>query len=178
MSEIKNCTCGKEPRVVFRSADGRWYIECYALAGGCGTSTLRYPSQEEAVLQWNSWVDSFHGRCLSTKNNLAYGLNAKNVMGEGKVDMNLLLVDMAEAVYEVCEVMTHGAVKHEPTGWKKVADGVSAYTNALHRHLNAEARGETIDPEFGKHHAAHAAASALIRLQLIIDAEKAQKEEK
>lgn len=96
----------------------------------------------------------------------------KNVKGVGKVNMNLLLVDMAEAVREVCEVMTHGAVKHEPTGWKKVPNGVFEYTNSLHRHLNQEACGEVRDPEWDKHHAAHAACSALIRLQLIIDAEK------
>jgi hypothetical protein len=100
---------------------------------------------------------------------IGYG---KNVKGVGKVDMNLLLVDMSEAVYEVCEVMTHGAMKHEPCGWKKVDNGIGAYTNALNRHLNAEARGEVIDKEFNKHHAAHAACSALIRLQLIIDSEK------
>ena len=100
----------------------------------------------------------------------------KNTKGVGKVNMNLVLVDMAEAVHEVCEVMTHGAQYHEPKGWKKIPDGVYEYTNAVNRHLSAEARGEVIDKQFGKHHAAHAACSALIRLQLIIDAEKAQKE--
>lgn len=96
----------------------------------------------------------------------------KNIKGVGKTKMNLLLVDMSDAVNEVCEVMTHGAEKHEPCGWRRVPNGVYEYTEALHRHLNAEARGEVKDKEFDKHHAAHAACCAMIRLQLIIEAEK------
>lgn len=168
MSEIKKCTCGKEPRLVVDENDGFWAIECFASMGGCGRRTGKYLLQDTAVENWN---DPVNGPVPTAK-------FTKNVKGAGKVDMNLLLVDMAEAVYEVCEVMTEGAKKHEPTGWKKVVNGIGAYTNALNRHLNAEARGEVIDPEFGKHHAAHAACSALIRLQLIIDAEKAPKEVK
>lgn len=92
-----------------------------------------------------------------------------NRKGVGKVKMNLVMHDMAEALYEVARVMTFGAVKHEPKGWIKVPNGIYEYTEALHRHLNAESRGELRDKEWDLLHAAHAACCALIRTQLILN---------
>jgi hypothetical protein len=92
-----------------------------------------------------------------------------NRKGIGKVKMNLVFHDMAEALYEVCKVMTEGAKKHEPKGWVKVPNGIYEYTEDLHRHINAEARGELRDKEWDLLHAAHAACCALIRCQLVIN---------
>ena len=50
----------------------------------------------------------------------------------------------------------------------EVPDGVNRYTDALARHLLAEAIGEKVDPESGLYHAAHAAWNALARLDLML----------
>lgn len=92
-----------------------------------------------------------------------------NRKGVGKVKVNLVFHDMAEALHEVCKVMTEGAKKHEPKGWLRVPNGIYEYTEALNRHINAESRGELRDREWDLLHSAHAACCALIRAQLIIN---------
>lgn len=86
----------------------------------------------------------------------------------GKNRAGLVLNGFARALLEVSEVGTFGADKYTPQGWMQVPDGVERYTDAMYRHLLAEAAGERDDPETGLYHAAHAAWNALARLDLIL----------
>lgn len=84
----------------------------------------------------------------------------------GKLRAGLVIGDFARALTAVAEIGTFGAAKYTAHGWISVPDGEARYTDALHRHLLAEARGEEFDAESGLRHAAHAAWNALARLDL------------
>ena len=49
-----------------------------------------------------------------------------------------------------------------------MTDGERRYTDAMLRHLIREGAGESVDPETGIAHAAHAAWNALARLELAL----------
>lgn len=66
----------------------------------------------------------------------------------------------ARALTAVALVTTYGAEKYSPHGWLAVPNGIERYTDAMHRHLLAEAAGEREDPESEIMHAAHAAWNA------------------
>lgn len=60
------------------------------------------------------------------------------------------------ALRATVDVLTFGAEKYEPNNWKYVPDSKRRYFDAMQRHLWAYKEGETIDPESGLHHLAHA----------------------
>jgi hypothetical protein len=60
------------------------------------------------------------------------------------------------ALKATADVLTFGAEKYEPDNWKRVPDSLNRYFDAAQRHMWAFKEGETIDPESGKHHLAHA----------------------
>lgn len=72
------------------------------------------------------------------------------------------------ALSAVADVSGFGSKKYAWGGWAHVPDGLNRYNDAMLRHLAAEARGETVDPESGLLHAAHAAWGALARLEKIL----------
>lgn len=73
------------------------------------------------------------------------------------------------AISCVAAVSAFGATKYAWDGWRYVPDGLNRYTDAMVRHLAAEAEGETLDTDSGLLHAAHCAWNALARLELILD---------
>lgn len=86
----------------------------------------------------------------------------------GKNRLGLVMHGFPLALREVGQVATIGAAKYTDHGWHNVPDGTSRYTDAMYRHLLAEASGEQQDRDTGLHHAAHAAWNALARLELIL----------
>ena len=65
----------------------------------------------------------------------------------------------------ICKVLTYGADKYEEDdNWKKVKDSKKRYYNALNRHIDAWWQGESLDPETGFHHLAHAGCCLLFLL--------------
>lgn len=72
------------------------------------------------------------------------------------------------AIEAVAGISTFGASKYAWKGWEKVDNGIARYSDAMVRHFIAEAKGETVDPDSGLLHAAHAAWGALARLELIM----------
>lgn len=87
----------------------------------------------------------------------------------GKVRAWLVLGGFSRALEEVARVGTLGAEKYSPNGWKEVPDAVERYSDAMVRHMFAEAQGEAHDPEMGTLHAAHVAWNALARLEKMLD---------
>lgn len=86
----------------------------------------------------------------------------------GKPRAGLVLGDFARSLQAVVDVGTYGANKYTAHGWVSVPDGIERYTDALHRHLLAEATGEKVDQDTQLLHAAHAAWNALARLDLML----------
>lgn len=72
------------------------------------------------------------------------------------------------AIEAVATVSAFGASKYAWAGWRHVPNGFDRYSDAMVRHLVAEAKDEVLDPESGLLHAAHAAWGALARLELLI----------
>lgn len=66
-----------------------------------------------------------------------------------------LVDDTAHAA--MVDVLTFGAVKYAPHGWRRVPEKRDRYYAAAQRHLAAWRRGEGRDPESGLPHLAHAA---------------------
>jgi hypothetical protein len=60
------------------------------------------------------------------------------------------------ALHEFVEVLTFGAKKYAPDGWRKVPERRWRYFAAAMRHIWAWWRGESRDPESQRHHLAHA----------------------
>jgi hypothetical protein len=83
-----------------------------------------------------------------------------------KPRLGLVLGGFPRALRAVGEIGTFGARKYTDNGWLVVPDGEARYTDALLRHLLADFEGETLDPESGYTHAAHAAWNALATLEL------------
>ncbi len=70
------------------------------------------------------------------------------------------------AIDLMAQVMTFGAKKYKPEGWRTVPDAVRRYQAALLRHSFAMLRGEVLDPESGLPHAAHAMCCAAFLAEL------------
>lgn len=85
----------------------------------------------------------------------------KNDVAEGKPDWSLFPFDGAELVVRILE---HGARKYSRDNWRQGADDPEAQRrifSAALRHLFALQRGETVDPDSGMPHIAHAACNLL-----------------
>lgn len=91
-------------------------------------------------------------------------------LDNGKNRLGLVIMGFSRALAAVGEVGTYGAGKYSDDGWTAVPDGERRYTDALLRHLLAEAGGEALDPESELLHAAHVAWNALARLDLMLRA--------
>lgn len=80
-------------------------------------------------------------------------LNEKGVKDDsGKLMMSLM---PQEALIGLAEVLTFGANKYVPNGWKTVPNGKQRYEDALLRHYCAYKSGEQNDPESGLSHLKH-----------------------
>ncbi|HCV3101330.1 dATP/dGTP diphosphohydrolase domain-containing protein [Acinetobacter baumannii] len=66
----------------------------------------------------------------------------------------------------VINVLEFGARKYSEDNWRKVANAETRYFDAAHRHLNAWWDGQTVDPETGESHLAHAVSCLLFILAL------------
>lgn len=86
---------------------------------------------------------------------------------DGKTQYALL---PPNALQRVADVLTYGAVKYPSAdNWKRVDNAHDRYLNATMRHVEAYRRGETVDPESGHEHLAHAVCSLLFLLEGFTD---------
>ncbi len=74
------------------------------------------------------------------------------------------------AIAEYVAVLTHGAEKYAPNGWRKVPNAGGRYYAALQRHLSDWRLGETFDSQSGMHHLGHALCCLAFLLELELDA--------
>ena len=79
---------------------------------------------------------------------------------QGKLGFNLLPWD---AVIEIVRVLDYGATKYDARNWEKGMDW-SRPESAAYRHLTAWSMGESLDPDTGLSHLAHAACNLLFLL--------------
>lgn len=77
-----------------------------------------------------------------------------------------------EALEELAKVMTFGAEKYTPNGWKSVPEAKERYMDALFRHIEKYRKGEKFDNESNISHLSH----ALTNIAFLIWFEKNQEE--
>lgn len=87
-------------------------------------------------------------------------LGAKHDVGKPRYDLV-----QPKAFHEYVEVLTFGAKKYQPDGWRHVEGWRWRYFAAAMRHLWAWWRGERSDPESQRHHLAHAACCIFFLLE-------------
>ena len=63
-------------------------------------------------------------------------------------------------------ILTFGAKKYSPNGWRAVPNAKERYTAALLRHLYAIQMGEKVDPESGLRHVDHMLCNAAFLSEL------------
>jgi hypothetical protein len=83
---------------------------------------------------------------------------------DGKTQMGLLLGDCHESIKAIADVLSFGARKYAPRGWRAVQ--ASRYLDAMYRHLNAWHGGELTDPESDLPHLAHVATNIIFLMEL------------
>jgi hypothetical protein len=86
----------------------------------------------------------------------------------GKLRVDLVLGQFANALTEISSVGTYGANKYSPNGWLFVPDGIARYADAAGRHYLARKRGESYDPDTKILHLAHECWNKLAELELTI----------
>ena len=82
---------------------------------------------------------------------------------DGKLRFDLVPV---KAEKLLVEVLTYGAAKYAPDGWRTVPSAKARYTAALLRHFNAWRGGESVDMESGLSHLAHVLCNAAFLAEL------------
>lgn len=87
-------------------------------------------------------------------------------MSANKNDQDKPRLDLLSrtALEELGRVLGHGADKYQPGNWRKGMKWSRLYAAAL-RHLLASMDGETLDPETGLSHTAHAMANMMFLVE-------------
>lgn len=73
-----------------------------------------------------------------------------------------------KAISLVSDISNFGSRKYAWAGWRNVPDGFTRYSDAMLRHLVAEAEGEIYDPDSGLLTIGHTCWNALARTELAI----------
>lgn len=79
-----------------------------------------------------------------------------------------LFVQFPRAMEAVATQSAFGANKYSWGNWRNVDNGIDRYTNAMVRHLLAEAASQVYDDDSGLPHAYATAWNALARLELMM----------
>ena len=90
--------------------------------------------------------------------------NPKDRVGATKSPIGLVPFG---AVVQVAPVFKHGADKYSPFNWRQERIGHMTYVSAALRHLFAYIDGETVDPDSGLPHVAHAIGGLMILLDAV-----------
>ena len=77
-------------------------------------------------------------------------------LDQGKIQLSLI---PHEAIIGLGEILTFGAEKYTPHGWKTVPDAKKRYEDAMLRHYYSHKSGEKNDPESGFSHLKHMLAN-------------------
>lgn len=88
-------------------------------------------------------------------------MSGGNKFDSEKADMALL---SPIAMFKIAEVMTFGKQKYSAHNWRKGV-AYSRLLAALLRHTFSYLNGETLDPESGKSHLAHAGCCVMMLLE-------------
>jgi hypothetical protein len=86
---------------------------------------------------------------------------------QGALKTPILSVIPSPPLIQIGEVMRLGREKYGPFNWRAQPITASTYVDAAMRHMMSWWDGETIDPESGESHLAHAAAGLMLLMDAI-----------
>jgi hypothetical protein len=92
-------------------------------------------------------------------------MEEKAVKNDQKDEKNMLQLMPPLATERIAEVFTFGAKKYSDWNWSKGMEYSRLY-GAMQRHITAWYKGESIDPETGKSHLAHAGCCVMMLLEM------------
>jgi hypothetical protein len=144
---------------------GTYYAEIYMVRnGGNWKSVVIWPdpfhSEVEAVAFAQKKIDEIRN---ADQNVDVHSTSAGRKNDQGKCRYDLVPERGEE---EFVRVLTLGAQKYGANNWQHVDDARGRYYAALRRHLKAWRLGERRDPEWSRHHLAHAMCCLAFLLEL------------
>ena len=160
----KHCGHGPETHVLV-AHDSRYEVWHCNVPASFGSAACLCSAWEPIVLRVECQHAAEHGAGIC----LYCGFNGDTLHRAGaKDDAEKLRMDLLPpiAIQELARVLTYGARKYLPNGWRSVDDADKRYTAALLRHLMAAMRGERIDPESGLTHLSHVLCNAVFLVEL------------
>ena len=122
-------------------------------AGGVAGGPMGPIGSKMTIAQGASVLTLGNGESLTLGPNVTKGLEQGRKFDSNKLEYGLL---PPLALEETVKVLTFGAQKYARDNWQFVPDSKRRYFDALQRHVWAWKQGETLDPESGIHHLAHA----------------------
>jgi hypothetical protein len=151
-----------------------WHESMYSLRN---RKELKTYEPRPAEQQWPETEDRINniGRNRTLDDMGHYNRNADEAFGDelsvyatAKHDSDKPRYDLLPpvAIDLMAQVMTFGAKKYKPEGWRTVPDALQRYQAAMLRHAFAIQRGELIDAESGLPHAAHVMCCAAFIAEL------------
>ena len=163
----KDFTFGQANHLLFVNGGGGWALTEYGRSLLNGTVAALPPGDTASCPDEDSyWPPS---RKLPKAEQDPLGKHQHETgakLDAGKVRLGLVLGAFSNALVEVGKVGTYGAQKYTDNGWLDVPKGKARYTDALLRHIFAEASGEECDSDTGLSHLAHACWNMLAVLEL------------
>ena len=123
-----------------------------------------FKKRRETILQQMPVVDEYCDKEQQAAEDIV-STDPKEQAAQQKAQHYLL---PPEFLKQVTAVLEHGADKYGPYNWRE-GDGIKqdVYISATFRHLLAIMEGEWLDPESGKSHWSHIAATAAIMVDAI-----------
>ena len=132
----------------------------------CGEGSTQCPDDDDSYLPPKRWNPKKAPAILEADPHGKDQHETGAKLDAGKPRLGLVLGAFANALVEVGKVGTYGAQKYTDNGWLDVPNGKARYTDALLRHVFAEASGEECDSDTGLSHLAHACWNMLAVLEL------------
>ena len=145
-------TCGKCNRVIYPGEQ----IHLIGLVASCYECSQKHQGYK-----------SYAPTVIPIKLGEKMGKESSHVPG-AKDDKEKLMWNLLpwKGVEGMVRVLTFGAKKYSPNGWRSVPDAKSRYQAALLRHLCALNAGERLDTESGLRHVDHILTNAAFLAEL------------
>lgn len=169
---------GSETKVERTSDDEGWIYyrpASHGVAPGDYYAGMEYEFRLSAGIKWAAdpgspplWLPSLEYRYRWPDDaNLPPLPDGNPKTAAGALKTPLLSVIPAPPLIQVGEVMRLGRNKYGPFNWRAQPVTASTYIDAAMRHLMSWWDGETVDPESGESHLAHAVAGLFVIMDAI-----------
>jgi hypothetical protein len=173
LSKTQSCqVCGK-PRLHSHSIWDRLCLDCSAAQKASKSyANSVMPEKQHLKVQHGPQLNN-SGQYLDNSQSPIYHPKLEQPSGragvkddQGKARWDLL---PWKAMAGLVAVLTFGAKKYSPNGWRTVPNAKDRYTSAMMRHMYALSVGEDVDKESGLRHIDHVLTNVAFLAELMED---------